>query len=74
MKHDILFTNGKRNSWVSRADLNYVINFCKRKIKDSDNNYQKLAWAEVGLELNRIYMHLGVRTPKYFEGRKPKKK
>lgn len=51
--------NHKRRRWATKADIGEVLTFIKRKIGRERDDFKKQAWAEVGLELNKMFLHLG---------------
>jgi hypothetical protein len=57
-----LFGRYRRTKSISKNDLANVLHFVKKKMAYEPDEFKKQAWAEVGIELNRIYLHLGVTT------------
>lgn len=47
--------------FVNKSDLGHVLGFVKSRIRQESDEFKKQAWAEVGLELNKIYLHLGIK-------------
>jgi hypothetical protein len=50
----------KRKSWVNKSELGAILHHIKKKISSEPDEFKKQAWAEVGIELNRIFLHIGI--------------
>ena len=57
-----LFSRYQKTKFVSKNDLATVILFIKEKMAREPDEFKKQAWAEVGIEINRIYLHLGIKS------------
>lgn len=64
----------KKKNWINKSELGTVLHFVKTQIQAEHDEFKKQVWAEVGLKLNEIYLHLGVANGSYYAPPVKKKK